>query len=91
MSEKLHKETIKYCLEHIKETIKDLNPELDFMSFSGYDENQEDHHQYGFWYNGPGEPKQPEWKLAQLYLTIKQCYEYDAGLGLSFGMQELED
>lgn len=88
MSKKLDKKTIKYCLETIKEMIENLNPELDIMSFYNYDENQD---QYGFWYNGPGEPKKAEWKLAELYLDIKQCYEYDAGLSLSFGMQKLEE
>ena len=76
----LDKRTIDIVLNIIKAHI---DPDLDIMGFYGYDyETQE----YGFWYKGPGNPTEADFKLARVYMGIKQTYQYHAGLGISFDM-----
>ena len=76
----LDRRTINIVLNTIKARI---NPELDIMGFYGYDyETQE----YGFWYEGPGNPTEADYKLASVYMSVKQQYEYYSNLGISFGM-----
>lgn len=77
---KLDKRTVDIVLNIIKGHI---DPDLDIMGFFGYNEETEE---YGFWYEGPGNPTEADFKLARAYMRIKQMYEYYACLGISFGM-----
>ena len=76
----LDRRTIDIVLNTIKARI---NPELDIMGFYGYDEETKE---YGFWYEGPGNPTEADFKLARVYMSVKQQYEYYSNLGISFGM-----
>ena len=77
---KLDRRTIDIALNSIKNQI---DSDLDIMGFLGYIEETGE---YGFWYRGPGNPTEADFKLARAYMCIKQTYEYYAGLGCSFGM-----
>ena len=79
----LDKRTIDIVLNIIKARI---DPDLDIMGFLGYIEETGE---YGFWYRGPGNPTEADFKLARVYMGIKQTYEYHAGLGCSFGMDTI--
>lgn len=81
----LDRKTIDIVLNTIKARI---NPELDIMGFYGYDEETKE---YGFWYKGPGNPTVADYKLASVYMSVKQQYEYYSGLGISFGMDIIEE
>lgn len=76
----LDRKTIDIVLNTIKTR---MNPELDIMGFYGYKEETQE---FGLWYEGPGNPTQSDFKLASVYMSVKQQYEYYSGLGISFGM-----
>jgi hypothetical protein len=76
----LDRRTVDIVLNTIKARI---SPELDITGFYGYNEETQE---YGLWYKGPGNPTKCDFKLASVYLSVKQQYEYYADLGISFDM-----
>ena len=76
----LDRRTIDIVLNTIKTHI---NPELDITGFYGYKEETKE---YGLWYKGLGNPTESDFKLASVYISVKQQYEYYSNLSISFGM-----
>jgi hypothetical protein len=79
---KLDKNTVNYVLTMIKEQ---LNPKINIMDFYGYDAEKED--KYKLRYKGTNTPSQLDWKLANMYLSIKQNCQYQLRESISFSME----
>jgi predicted metallo-beta-lactamase superfamily hydrolase len=83
------KETELEMLKFLRDKINmQLSPDVDIMGFSHYDYETKE---YEACYTGPGTPTVCDWKLVDIFISMKHIFEYSNDIGLSFDMEIYEE